>query len=894
MITHLKLHFRLLPLLLLLPLSTYAQDFSGADTLQKAADLYGQARFSEAELVLEQSYSEFKFVEEIRCLRFMAMIHLAKDELELARADIRSLLDLNPDYNSSFFDDKIDLREEIARVRSSGSGLVTYSVSKKAEDRLKAPATVLVISAEQIERRGYTDLIELISDLPGFDVSRIFAATYANVYQRGFRSVNTERTLFLVDGIEENDLWTNIAFISRQYPLSNIQAVEVVYGPASTMYGPNAFVGVINVITKNAQTMLQEGQKIGVQFSSGYGNWNTRFADLSVAGKFKNISFRLTGRSFASDEMDLSGEVPFNYSPAVYFDPALDYKSKLSITETPTQYLQENGMYDSLSNRPLEHPFYDLHYDADSNLTGIQLNDRGDSAARSLDAALMEVENLNGASVGYTNHSNNWLVNGLLSIGELNLGFQTWYREEGINPYYVSNFSAGSRNGSVWVPNNSFFYAQYQKQFNPKLSLFSLLNYRTHTLHRNTRITSASSYWRGGLQLKDLAPGNGAAPAVPSWITSYYFQKSNQLRFENRLIYRYKPNLDFIGGLEVRNSLMQGDYLISRDTFPAQDAGTFRGTQLGGNQYTIWDASAYAQGTYRPLEQFQIVFGARFDYNRIRTSEGFGGEISPRIVLVYAPGAFVFKGIYARGIQNVSNFTKYSNAGIRVANPDLETEKINNLETSLSFRPNRELLIDAQAYLSLIEDVVRIKQREDGNEQNENLGEFEIFGIQANVNWDLGPVSLFGNYTFTHPFQSSPDSIPPPPYRTRVGDIASHQIHLGGNVQFLKRINLNLRGNWVGERLTGTHTLAGSPQDTLLLTTVPDNPIDRVPAFFLLNGTLTFQDLFVKGLDLQLTVNNILDQSYTHPGPRTASGQFYVSEIRQRSRHVFIRLNYQF
>ena len=41
----------------------------------------------------------------------------------------------------------------------------------------------------------------------------------------------------MIDGVEENDVWLNWAYLSRQYPISNIKAIEVVYGPTGTMYG---------------------------------------------------------------------------------------------------------------------------------------------------------------------------------------------------------------------------------------------------------------------------------------------------------------------------------------------------------------------------------------------------------------------------------------------------------------------------------------------------------------------------------------------------------------------------------------------------------------------------------------------------------------------------------
>jgi len=67
------------------------------------------------------------------------------------------------------------------------------------------------------------------------------------------------RTLFMINGIVDNHLWTHESNISRQYPLSNIKQIEVLYGPASAVYGPNAFLGIINIIT-NDGTKVKDGE----------------------------------------------------------------------------------------------------------------------------------------------------------------------------------------------------------------------------------------------------------------------------------------------------------------------------------------------------------------------------------------------------------------------------------------------------------------------------------------------------------------------------------------------------------------------------------------------------------------------------------------------------------
>src|SRR5690606_4554589 len=173
-----------------------------------------------------------------------------------------------------------------------------------------------VLFRSDIINRGYTDVEQLFHDLPGFDISRNSGLSYADMYQRGYRTAaNTDRTLLLVDGVEDNEMWSNSAFISRQYALSNIKRVEIIYGPASTIYGANAFLGVINIITKNEDDYFKQERtwnpderktKLALTGHGGLGSYNTKFGDVTMSGKGRDMFFAVTGRIFHSNEHDLS------------------------------------------------------------------------------------------------------------------------------------------------------------------------------------------------------------------------------------------------------------------------------------------------------------------------------------------------------------------------------------------------------------------------------------------------------------------------------------------------------------------------------------------------------------------------------------------------------------
>jgi outer membrane receptor for ferrienterochelin and colicins len=123
------------------------------------------------------------------------------------------------------------------------------------EQNLKdAPASISLITKEDIEKKNATTIADLLTDIPGVDVRNGVGKTSAlNVNIRGMKSTNT---LILIDGRRQTtsiDVTPNAfgevatAFLP---PLSTIERIEVIRGPMSTLYGSDAIGGVINIITK--------------------------------------------------------------------------------------------------------------------------------------------------------------------------------------------------------------------------------------------------------------------------------------------------------------------------------------------------------------------------------------------------------------------------------------------------------------------------------------------------------------------------------------------------------------------------------------------------------------------------------------------------------------------
>src|SRR5215207_6476007 len=99
----------------------------------------------------------------------LARAYLAADDPKKARQEVSAILRLD----SSFEPGSTPLFAElVAQVRREEQTVQVASVSKSKESLREAPATVSLLTAEEIERRGYNDLEEMLHDLPGFDISR--------------------------------------------------------------------------------------------------------------------------------------------------------------------------------------------------------------------------------------------------------------------------------------------------------------------------------------------------------------------------------------------------------------------------------------------------------------------------------------------------------------------------------------------------------------------------------------------------------------------------------------------------------------------------------------------------------------------------------------------------
>ncbi|RZJ11285.1 MAG: TonB-dependent receptor [Rubrivivax sp.] len=196
-------------------------------------------------------------------------------------------------------------------------GDVTITSVAKREQRLAdAPASLFVITADDIRRSGLTLLPEVLRLAPNLHVAQVYHGAYA-ISARGFNADSANKLLVLIDGRSVyTPLFAGVFWDAQDVALEDVERIEVSSGPGSTLWGVNAVNGVINIITKNAAatpgtlastaigsrertTLLRHGLSLAGGdlrfYAKRRDNESSRAADghpIGDAGRFTQAGFR--------------------------------------------------------------------------------------------------------------------------------------------------------------------------------------------------------------------------------------------------------------------------------------------------------------------------------------------------------------------------------------------------------------------------------------------------------------------------------------------------------------------------------------------------------------------------------------------------------------------------
>ncbi len=220
------------------------------------------------------------------------------------------ILDEVGDVEEGSDDSEIDLANI---VQSAARGVTTVQ---------EAPAIVTVITEEEIKERHAQTLTDLIDPVPGYMRIMLLHHSFPHASVRG----QVQASQFLHDGVSMFDPYVNTPTFNQVQPMELFKRVELITGPGGVLWGANSLLGIVNVITKDAEDV--DGVEVGIK--GGHGNGNREYlhgyvmagkeelfskdSKLLVHGSFKTFS----GAGITMPQHMFSAPLPQPNSPVLY------------------------------------------------------------------------------------------------------------------------------------------------------------------------------------------------------------------------------------------------------------------------------------------------------------------------------------------------------------------------------------------------------------------------------------------------------------------------------------------------------------------------------------------------------------------------------------------------
>ena len=402
----------------------------------------------------------------------------------------------------------------VVEMKSSPTDLdqVVVSASRKKEKVLEAPASISVISREEIENNVSLTTSDHLYSTSGVDVSKT-GLTSSNVVTRGFNNVFSGAVLTMVDNRVASVPSLRVNSTQMIPGNSNdILSIEVLKGPASAIYGPFSSNGVIHILTKSPLDLDKDSE---TKVSFGAGQRDLLNTSVRTAGKINN---------------NLGYKISMNYLRGTDWDrDSLDIAQELAAWNDGWIQLSRQGPYGNImtgdsvaviKNNEINNWNFDARLDylindntklilsaGRSNTNGIELTGLGAGEARDWsysywqarllheDLFIQAYGNESNAGESFMRRSGNLIVDNSqfisyqiqhsTDIGKLAITY-------GADAYLTRPKTLGTINGNNEYNDNideKGVYVQGKYIFNDKIDLIGALRYDNHTFVEGTQMS---------------------------------------------------------------------------------------------------------------------------------------------------------------------------------------------------------------------------------------------------------------------------------------------------------------------------------------------------------------------------------------------------------------------
>ena len=268
-----------------------AQEITMRQLYEQAENDYKIGRIERARDLLTSNINQFPSQLKTSGYRLLSLCSLALDEPEQAEQYAAQLLEIDP-YFSVSSQDPLRFIDMVNSIKSGRSATIT-TASSQAETLAEVPVPTTLITEEMIRNCGAQNLQGVLAAyVPGMHI--VDCNDDINIAMRGIYSNGQEKILFMVNGHRLNSYCTNIAAPDFSISLEKIRQIEVLRGPASSLYGGVALTAVVNIITK------QGGDVDGVFAKVGAGNFGQIRGDLLYGKRYFDLDLLIWGGLYKS------------------------------------------------------------------------------------------------------------------------------------------------------------------------------------------------------------------------------------------------------------------------------------------------------------------------------------------------------------------------------------------------------------------------------------------------------------------------------------------------------------------------------------------------------------------------------------------------------------------
>jgi len=279
-------------LLSLLPLPAGAQgDTHMREILVQAENDYRIGRIEQAREALLNDLSGFHGNLRQNALRLIALTYLARYDTEQTQKYATLMLQENPYYTPSA-NDPATFADMVNDLKAGMTATIT-TASSQAESLAEVPVPTTLITEQMIRDCGGRNLQEVLAAyVPGMNL--IDCDDDINIAMRGIYSNTQEKILIMLNGHRLNSHATNTAAPDFSISLEKVKQIEVLRGPASSLYGGVALTAVVNIITK------QGADVDGLQAKAGVGNYGQLRGDAIFGKRYFDLDLLVWGSAYRS------------------------------------------------------------------------------------------------------------------------------------------------------------------------------------------------------------------------------------------------------------------------------------------------------------------------------------------------------------------------------------------------------------------------------------------------------------------------------------------------------------------------------------------------------------------------------------------------------------------